>query len=156
MATEHRSMDLIRKLQLLLRRVCDAELQPYGLSFSQFVVLRAVAECPDASLAGLAGCSGMSKQAVHQVLHGLRAASLVAAVKPIQYRGRPVELTATGGLLLSTATDVMERAEERMLAGISLEDRDRVTLLLRRCIQNLETPHRSPEATERPRHPSNA
>jgi DNA-binding MarR family transcriptional regulator len=138
MATERHSVDLIRKLQLLLRRVCDAELQPYGLSFAQFAVLRAVAESPDASLARLAGCWGMSRQAVHQVLHGLRAASLVVAAEPAPFRGRPVGLTAAGRLLLATATDVVDRAEERMLAGIAPHDRDHLTVLLRRCIDNLE------------------
>jgi DNA-binding MarR family transcriptional regulator len=144
MATEHPPIELIRKLQLLLRRVCDAELQPHGLSFSQFVVLRAVAECPDASLAGLAGCSGMSKQAVHQTLQGLRAAALVAAVEPAQFRGRPVELAPAGRLLLATAVDVVDRTRERMLAGIAPQDRDRLTMLLRRCVENLETPQPPP------------
>jgi DNA-binding MarR family transcriptional regulator len=140
MATEHDPSDLIREVHFLLRRVCDAVLQPYGLSFSQFAVLRAVAEHPDASLNGLTRCSGMRKQGVHQVLRGRRAASPVAAAEPTQDRGQPVELTAAGRLLLITATEAVDRAEERMLAGIAPQDRDRLTMLLRRCVENLRTP----------------
>jgi DNA-binding MarR family transcriptional regulator len=144
MGTQRHLPDLFRKVQLLLRRVCDADLQPYGLSFSQFAVLRAVAEHPDASPTGVAGTSGMSKQAVHQVLGGLRAAKLVTAAEPAPGRGQRVELAETGRLLLTTATDVVNRAEQRMLAGIAIEDRDQLTMLLIRCVENLEIPSRSP------------
>jgi DNA-binding MarR family transcriptional regulator len=141
--------DLIRKVHFRLRSVCDAELQSYGLSFSQFVVLCVVAEHPGASLAGLARCTGMSKQAVHQVLRGLRAASLVAAAEPAQGLDQPVGLTAAGQLLRATATGVVDRAEERMLAGIAARDRDRLTVLLRRCVENLQAPQPSRSTSER-------
>jgi DNA-binding MarR family transcriptional regulator len=144
MAAERHPRDLVRRVYLLLRRVCDVELQPYGLSFAQFAVLRAVAQHPQASLTRLAGCSGMRKQAVHQVLRGLRAASLVAVVEPTRGPGQRVELAAAGRLLLATATDVVDRAEDRMLAGIAPQERDRLTMLLQRCAENLETPQPPP------------
>src|SRR3954454_19617071 len=138
MARERHPRDLIRKIHLLLRRQCDAELQPYGLSYSQFAVLRAVALHPDATLTELAGYSGMSKQAVHQALRGLRAASLVTAADAAVGVGQPIELVAAGQQLLTTATDVVDRVEERMLADITREDRRTLTILLRGCIDNLE------------------
>jgi DNA-binding MarR family transcriptional regulator len=144
MAGERHPRDLIRKVHFLLRRVCDVELQPYGLSFAQFVVLRAVAEHPDASLTRLAERSGMRKQAVHQVLRGLRAASLVAAAEPTRGPGQRVELAAAGRVRLATGTAVVDRTEDRMLAGISVQDRDRLTMLLQRCGENLETPQPQP------------
>ena len=52
----------------------------------------------------------------------------------------PVELTAAGRLILATATDVVDRAEERMLAGIAAQDRDRLAMLLQYCVDNLQTP----------------
>jgi DNA-binding MarR family transcriptional regulator len=148
MVTELHSVDLIKKLALLLHRICDAELQPWGLTCTQFLVLRAVAESPDASLARLAESWGISRQAVHQVLRELRAASLVVTAERAQGRGRPVELAAAGQLLLATATDVVNRAEERMLAGIAPHDRDLLATLLHRCIDNLETAH--PQAVHVP------
>jgi DNA-binding MarR family transcriptional regulator len=148
MASERHPRDLIRKIHLLLRRQCDAELQPYGLSFSQFAVLRAVALHPDATLTELAGCSGMSKQAVHQALRGLRAASLVTAANADVGLGQPIELVAAGQQLLTTATDVVDRVEEHMLADITPEDRRTLTMLLRGCIDNLEALH-PPHATTR-------
>jgi DNA-binding MarR family transcriptional regulator len=146
MARERHPRDLIRKNHLLLRRQCDAELQAYGLSFSQFAVLRAVALQPDATLTELAGCSGMSKQAVHQALRGLRAGSLVKAAGATGGLGQPVELVAAGQQLLTTATDAVDRVEERMLADITPEDRRTLTMLLQGCIDNLEALHR-PHAT---------
>jgi|tagenome__1003787_1003787.scaffolds.fasta_scaffold20960487_3 DNA-binding MarR family transcriptional regulator len=140
-------IDLVRKIQLVLRRVCDADLHPHGLSFSQFAVLRAVAEHPGGSLSALARSSGMSKQAVHQMLGGLRAASLVTAAERDQGLGRSVELAPAGRLVLQAATQVMDEAEERMLAGIAVHDRDQLVMLLRRCVENLETtpPRHPPE-----------
>jgi DNA-binding MarR family transcriptional regulator len=153
MARKCHPRDLIRKIHLLLRRQCDAELQPYGLSFSQFAVLRAVALHPDATLTKLAGCSGMSKQAVHQALRGLRAASLVTAADAAVGLGQPIELAAAGQQLLTTATDVVDRVEERMLADITPEDRRTLTMLLRGCIDNLEALHRPDATTKRSARP---
>jgi DNA-binding MarR family transcriptional regulator len=137
MLTDHNPSRLIRKVQLLLRRMCDAELQQCGLSFSQYAVLQAIADHQGASLTGLARCCGISKQAVHQVLRGLRAASLVA-VESSPDRAQPVELTAEGVLQLVTATDAVNRAAERMLAGIAPRNRNQLAALLRRCAENLE------------------
>jgi|SRR4051812_2166102 DNA-binding MarR family transcriptional regulator len=139
MVAEHHLGELIRKVHLRLRRLCDAELSRHGLTFSQFVVLCAVAERPDASLAELADRTGMSRQAVHQALRRLHAAALVAT-EDSGGLDRSIELTAAGQLVMVTAIAVVHRAEEHMLAGIAADDRDRLAILLQRCIENLQEP----------------
>jgi DNA-binding MarR family transcriptional regulator len=153
MGTQTILINLVRRLQLVLRRVCDADLHPHGLSFSQFAVLRAVAEHPGGSLSTLARYSGMSKQAVHQMLGGLLAASLVMVAERDQGLGQSVELVPAGRIVVQAATQVVDEAEERMLAGITVRDRDQLAMLLRRCVENLETTppphpeHRVPSRT---------
>ena len=55
---------------------------------------------------------------------------------------RLIQPTFGGPAAPDTATDVVDRAEERMLADITPEDRRTRTMLLRRCIHNLEALHR--------------
>jgi DNA-binding MarR family transcriptional regulator len=140
MVAEHHPGELIRKVHLRLRRLCDAELSRHGLTFSQFVVLSAVAEHPDASLAELADRTGMSRQAAHQALRRLHAAALVAVADSGQGLDQSIELTAAGQLVMVTAIAVVCRAEEHMVAGIAADDRDRLAILLGHCIENLQIP----------------
>ena len=54
---------------------------------------------------------------------------------------------------LTTATDIVDRVEERMLADITPEDRRTLTMLLRRCVDNLEALHPPHATTKRSAHP---
>jgi DNA-binding MarR family transcriptional regulator len=81
----------------------------------------------------------VTRQSLRDVLGGLRTAGLVTvAARATQGRVQPVHITAAGRRRLANAAAAMDRAEQRMVAGLSGADRDRLTKLLARCAANLD------------------
>lgn len=140
--TEQRPGYLVKRVQQMLRHASDEELRQSGLSISQYAVLRAIADHPGVSSAELARLCFVTRQSLQDVLSGLRSHELVAvADQPSVGRARPVRLTPTGEYRLEVADKVMDTVERRMLAGLSPDDRGRLTMLLTRCAENLTNPH---------------
>lgn len=136
--TELRPGYLVKRVQQLLRHASDVELRNTGLSMSQYAVLTALAEHPGASSAELARRCFVTRQSLQDVLSGLRIGGLVVvADKPRTGRARPARLTELGQQRLEQAEKVMSAVEGRMLAGLSPDDRGRLTMLLIRCAENL-------------------
>jgi DNA-binding MarR family transcriptional regulator len=136
--TELRPGYLVKRVQQLLRHASDAELRHAGLSTSQYAVLNALAEHPGASSAELARRCFVTRQSLQDVLSGLRNNGLVeVAEKAVTGRARPARLTEAGRQRLEHAEKVMTTVEGRMLAGLSPDDRGRLTMLLIRCAENL-------------------
>ena len=134
--TEQRVGYLVKRAQQALRQACDEELRAVGVSMSQYAVLRALADHPGASSAGLARLCFVTRQSLQDVLRGLRAADLVTVAERAETgRARPVSLTRTGRARLRAAHLVVLAVEERMLAGV---DRERLAGLLTRCATNLD------------------
>jgi hypothetical protein len=80
---------LIKRVQLALRRACDAALKSTGLSMAQHAMLRSLADHPDASAAELARLCFVTRQSLQDVLNSLRSAGLVeAADAPPQGRAQ--------------------------------------------------------------------
>jgi DNA-binding MarR family transcriptional regulator len=137
--TELRPGYLVKQVQQLLRRACDAELRECGLSVSQYAVMQALADHPGASSAELARRCFVTRQSLQDVLGGLRTAGLVTVAAQASHgRVHPVHLTAVGRRRLAVAAAAMDRAEERMLHDLSRTDRDRLATLLMRCAANLD------------------
>lgn len=63
---------LVKRVQQSLRRQCDSALRPTGLSMSQYAVLRALADHPDASAAELARLCFVTRQSLQDLLGALR------------------------------------------------------------------------------------
>jgi len=85
---------LVKRVQQSLRRRCDSALRPTGLTMSQYAVLRALHDHPDATASDLARLCFVTRQSLRDVLGGLRSADLVAdAEAPPQGRKRSLQLT---------------------------------------------------------------
>ena len=136
--TEQRPGYLVKRVQQMLRHASDEELRHTGVSIAQYAVLRALADQPGASSAELARRCFVTRQSLQDVLSGLRAQQLVSvAERAVTGRSRPVRLTPSGEQKLELAEKVMDAVEGRMLAGLSPDDRGRLTVLLTRCAENL-------------------
>jgi DNA-binding MarR family transcriptional regulator len=130
---------LVKRVQQALRRRCDAELKPTGLSMAQYAALRALAEHPDASAAELARLCFVTRQSLQDLLTGLRAAGLVETVDaPPRGRARSLGLTHRGSRKLKAADDAVFGIEAVMLQGISPSAERGVAEALLRCAENLE------------------
>jgi DNA-binding MarR family transcriptional regulator len=136
--TELRPGYLVKRVQQLFRHATDVELRNSGLSMSQYAVLSALFEHPGASSAELARRCFVTRQSLQDVLSGLRSGGLVeVAEKALIGRARPARLTELGRQRLEQAEKVVSTVEGRMLAGLSPDDRGRLTMLLIRCAENL-------------------
>lgn len=131
---------LIKRVQQSFRRRSDAALQEVGVSMSQYAVLRALADHPDASAADLARLCFVTRQSLADVLTGLRASQLVdTADAPPRGRARALQLTAAGQGLLSAADQAVMAVNATMTEGLSTGDRRQLVAMLTRCAENLET-----------------
>jgi DNA-binding MarR family transcriptional regulator len=130
---------LVKRVQQALRRRCDAALKPIGLSMSQYAVLRALHDHPDASASELARLCFVTRQSLRDVLSGLRASGLVAhSDTQGPGRARALQLTPLGLGHLKKSHATVEGVESDMLHGIPAAARRDLAALLLRCAENLE------------------
>jgi DNA-binding MarR family transcriptional regulator len=130
---------LVKRVQQSLRRRCDAALRPTGLSMSQYAVLRALADHPDASAAQLARLCFVTRQSLQDVLGGLRSARLVDPTDaPARGRARSLRLTAEGVRRLQAGQAAVAGVEKVMVRGLAPTAHQELADLLIRCAQNLE------------------
>src|SRR5690349_14574528 len=131
---------LVKRVQQSVRRRSDAVLRSTGLSMSQYAVLRALADHPDASASELSRLCFVTRQSLQDVLSGLRSAGLVAE-SDLQTRGRAraLELTPSGMRRLAAAHGAVMGVERAMTAGLTAEARRQLVAALTRCAENLET-----------------
>jgi DNA-binding MarR family transcriptional regulator len=138
---------LVKRVQQGLRRRCDAALKPTGLSMSQYALLRALHDHPDASASELARLCFVTRQSLRDVLDGLRTAGLVgASAAPRRGRARALQLTPDGLQSLKSSHATVEGIESEMLQGISPSARGQLASLLLRCAENLEAALDAPAA----------
>jgi DNA-binding MarR family transcriptional regulator len=136
--TERRPGYLVKRVQQAMRHASDEELRRNGVSIAQYAVLRALADNPGASSAELARRCFVTRQSLQDVMSGLRANGMVVvAERATAGRAKAARLTPLGEQRLEQAEDVMTAVESRMLAGLSADDRNRLTTLLIRCAENL-------------------
>lgn len=138
---------LVKRAQQGLRRRCDSALRPTGLSMSQYAVLRALHDHPEATASDLARLCFVTRQSLRDVLGGLRSADLVedADTAP-QGRRRTLRLTQHGVASLQAGHAAVLDVESSMLKGISVTQRADLATLLTRCVENLdELPDAQPD-----------
>jgi DNA-binding MarR family transcriptional regulator len=130
---------LVKRVQQAFRRRSDATLKSVGVSMSQYALLRALADHPEASASELARLCFVTRQSLQDVLAGLRATQLVRdADTPPRGRARALQLTTTGRRRLAAADDAVMAVDSAMLQGFSQTDQMHLVQLLQRCAQNLE------------------
>jgi DNA-binding MarR family transcriptional regulator len=130
---------LVKRVQLVLRRACDAALKPTGLSMAQHVVLRTLADHPDASAAALARLCFVTRQSLRDVVSSLRSAELIElADAPPRGRAQSLRLTRIGHERLQHSTAAVATVESTMTQGMSSTARKELSELLTSCAENLE------------------
>src|SRR6202142_249287 len=121
----------LKRAQHALHSAMDGELRDYGLSVSQYACLEILAARPRISNADLARDAFVSRQAMHQLLTGLRAAGLVTAAG--QGRSQRYALTAEGRTGLRKASSTVAAIEQRMIATLSRAEREERHRQLSNC-----------------------
>ena len=131
---------LVKRVQHSFRRRSDAALQAVGVSMAQYGALRALADHPDASAAELARLCFVTRQSLGDVLAVLRTAGLVeTADLPPRGRAQALQLTAKGRTVVTSADQAVNAVDAAMTEGLSQADRRRLTAMLTRCAETLES-----------------
>ncbi len=122
---------LLYRLMTALRPAVAAELQPLGLVLPEFVCLRILSMTPGRSNAELARDTGVSPQAMNNVLRGLQDRGIVARPATVSSgRALPAQLTAKGRALLKRAEAAVRTADERVLANLTAAQQREIKRLL--------------------------
>lgn len=129
----------VKRAQHALHSTMEGELRDCGLSVSQYACLEILAARPRISNADLARDAFVSRQAMHQLLTGLKAAGLVSAVG--QGRSQRYALTAEGRTRLRTASSTAAAIEQRMIATLSRAEREQLHRQLSICATALDSPN---------------
>lgn len=121
-----------------LHTAMERVLRPLGLTITQYSCLELLAQRPRISGAELARGVFVTRQSMALVVQSLTKEGLVAR-EPVAAQGRalPVELTALGRDRLKEASEAVREVEERMLAGATSAERERLAELLDDCIRRL-------------------
>ena len=129
------------RLQHVVRAQLRDALAELDLTPVQNTVLRMIDRRPGSSSAELARKTQVTPQTMHKLVSDLRDRGLLT-LRPRAGHGRILEgyVTDEGSKLLRDARRVTEAIEDRMLAGFSDRERDRLTDLLERCVTALDGP----------------
>ncbi|MCV7345783.1 MarR family winged helix-turn-helix transcriptional regulator [Mycolicibacterium rhodesiae] len=115
---------LYRVASALRAEVSATALEPLGLSFPQYICMRILSRFPDRSNAELARDTGVSPQAMNMVLRSLEERGLVTRPDTVASgRSLPAKLTRTGVDLLERTDAGVRAAEQRLMVGLSAEQR---------------------------------
>lgn len=115
---------LVRRLQQIAVALFLQETEPWNLTPVQYAVLHAVSEKPGLDQRTLARTVGLDTSTTGGVVDRLEARSLlVRNATPQDRRVRMLTLTDDGQHLLQAATPAMMRAQERMLAPLTVPQR---------------------------------
>lgn len=125
----------LKRAQTALRAAMDAELRGHGLSVPQYACLELLGHQPALSNAELARGAFVTRQAMHQLLGGLRTAGLVNSEG--QGRNERLTLTAAGTQRLVGASQAVAAIQEQMLAALTAQQRERLHADLNTCAEAL-------------------
>ena len=130
---------VLKQAATALRGAMDAALRPLGLTVSQYACLEELHQRPGSSVAELARAAFVTRQAMTGVLAGLQERGWVTrpAVAP-QGRALPATVTDEGRRRLREASAAVARVQERMLAGLAPDRRERLLADLQACVAALD------------------
>ena len=138
----------LKRATTALHTAMDAELRPQGLSVSQYSCLELLARDPATSNAELARGAFVTRQAMHQLLGGLRTTGLVEG----DGRGRSerFHLTSLGRARLRDASAAVAAVEQRMLGEIPPGHHRRLHADLIACVEALTPVRPAPRPVDGP------
>lgn len=131
----------LKRAQHALRLRMDEELKEVELTTPQYAVLSVLEEAPGLSGAALARRSFVTPQTMNVIVTKLERSGLIER-GPHPEHGRVLRayLTGKGRGLVSGAHEKVDAIEERMLSGLSQEDRTRLVETLNECADALKEP----------------
>jgi len=135
----------LKRTATALRTAMEASLRSLGLSVPQYSCLEILDARPGISNADLARGVFVTRQAMHQLLAGLRDAGLVSASG--EGRIQRYALTPEGRRVVKAASAAVAAVEEQMLSGLGAGERQRLLADLERCTAALDE---RPAASSRP------
>lgn len=129
----------LKQAQSLLRVRMEEALKPLGLTVSHYSTLHSLRREPGISAAALARGTFMTRQSMSTLLEQLLDRGLVARPdRPDAGRALPTVLTPAGAEALDAAQELVDRVEQRMLAGLGAGERDALARGLAACVAGLE------------------
>ncbi len=124
----------LKRAQHGLRLSMDGTLKELGVTTPQYAALSVLAEEPGLSNATLARRSFVTPQTMNQIIVRLEAAGLVERrAHPEHDRVLQAYLTEEGEKLRQQCAEPVDAVEERMVSGLSEDERSKLLGLLRRC-----------------------
>jgi DNA-binding MarR family transcriptional regulator len=124
----------LKRVQHDLRLGMDGTLKELDVTTPQYAALSVLAEEPGLSNAALARRSFVTPQTMNQILVRLEAAGLVERrAHPEHGRVLQAYLTEEGERLRRECAGRVDAVEERMVSGLSEDERKDLLGLLRRC-----------------------
>jgi len=124
----------LKRVQHDLRLGMDGTLKGLGVTTPQYAALSVLAEEPGLSNAALARRSFVTPQTMNQIMVRLEAAGLVERrAHPEHGRVLQAYLTKEGEKLRQECAGRVDTVEERMVSGLSEDERQELLGLLRRC-----------------------
>ncbi|MFZ6991889.1 MarR family winged helix-turn-helix transcriptional regulator [Curtobacterium sp. RRHDQ66] len=129
---------LLKEAASALRAAMESVLRPLGLTVTQYSCLELLAQRPGLSNSDLARGAFVTRQSMNVLLHAFEHDGLVSrpAAPPVG-KTLPARLTPSGRALLERASAAVRSVEDRMLTGMSTEDRAIAFRSLRSMIRSL-------------------
>ena len=128
----------LKQAQSLLHLRMEEALQPVGLSVSQYSCLHSLRREPGISAAALARSTFVTRQSMNAMLQQLIERGLVDRPSRAKTgRALPTRLTATGTDALEVAQKLVDDVEQRMLGGLSDDQRGALASGLAACVSSL-------------------
>ena len=138
-STSHRQILNLYRANAVLEVTLDTALSSIGLSTAQWGTLGIVREHPGASGADIARIAIVTPQAVATMLQRLEQAGLIVRHPPSRGRALETHLTPRGEALFSEGELIADKIEAQIFSNFSLEEQERFSENLRRCITNLDS-----------------
>ncbi len=122
---------LLKEASSALRTAMEAVLRPLGMTITHYSCLELLGQRPGLSNSELARGAFVSRQSMNVLLQALERDGFVTRPDEAPVgKVLPTRLTPAGRRALATATVAVRSVEERMLAGMSTDDRAAARRLL--------------------------
>jgi len=130
---------LLKQAQSLLHLRMEEALRPLQLTVSQYSCLHSLRREPGISAAALARATFVTRQSMNAMLQQLIDRGLVARPSRAETgRALPALLTPAGSDALDAAQTLVDGVQQRMLGGLSADERDTLGRGLAACVSALE------------------
>ena len=127
------------KTYLQMKRLVTAQAAPLGLSPGQPKILEFLADYVEHEQKDIADYCEIEPATVGNILLRMETAGLITRHnRPNNRRSLYVSLTPKGSQMAQTLRSVFAEAEAQITAGLTPEERDTLSHLLSKCLQNKE------------------